>query len=108
MSNTPKYSINERVMVRCHSDDVIGGIPIYIDDCIITEIKTVEVGAELYDPENNNEHFATCQVAGVLYVVDQHYGWIDEDFIFPYHSPGNSFEWQMHELDKPIKILEPA
>jgi len=95
-------------MVRCHSEDVIGGIPLYIDDCIITEIKSVDAGADFCDPENNNKPFATYQTAGVLYLLDQYDGWIDEDFIFPYHPPGNSFQWQMQELDKPIKQPEPV
>ena len=84
----PKFSINERVMVRCHSSKEVSGKAISIDDCVITQYQAIG-----------------C----IFYEVDQRPGiWISETFIFPYQQPGSSFKEQMQELDRPIKQLEPA
>ena len=48
MSNTPKYSINERVMVRCHEGNCVDGDPLYIDDCVIVEIEIIPAGEDVF------------------------------------------------------------
>ena len=101
----PKYSINERVMVRCHAGETGDSDSLYIDDCTVTRskiipantISTIIEGVEIFNPRTS-----------VFYMVSEYEAWIEQDFIFPYHPPGNSFEWQMHELDKPIKQPEPV
>ena len=101
----PKYSINERVMVRCHASDCIDGKPLCIDDCVVVQIEVIPSGEDLIIHEGKR---LRNKRDIIQYKVDQYGSWIDEGFIFPHIPPGNSFEWQMHELDKPIKQLEPA
>jgi len=101
----PKFSINERVMVRCHACHCLEGRSLCIDDCVIVQIEVILSGEDVIIHEGrrfrNKEDI-------IQYKVDRHDSWIDEDFIFPYQQPGSSFKEQMQELDRPIKQLEPA
>ena len=99
----PKFSINERVMVRCHASESSTGESIHIDDCLIANCRILRAGIPISHRGTQITEDVYC------YKVDQHPGkWIDQDFIFPYQEPGSSFKEQMQELDKPIKQLEPA
>ena len=99
----PKFSINERVMVRCHASDVLDGEGIHIDDCLITNCRIFPAGI----PTGYRGTRITEDVC--CYKVDQlPECWIEQVFIFPYQQPGSSFKEQMQELDRPIKQLEPA
>ena len=102
----PKFSINERVMVRGHASVSISGKSVYIDDCLITDCRVYPVGEHVIirnGIEYNND------IVTIYYRVDQGCtGWIEQPFIFPYQEPGSSFKEQMQELDRPIKQLEPV
>ena len=101
----PKFSINERVMVRCHASREITGNAMRLDDCIITQSVVIRAG----DTVTYRGGDRTLTKDHIYYTVDQLPGiWIDEPFIFPYQQPGSSFKEQMQELDRPIKQLEPA
>ena len=76
-----------------------------IDDCIVVSIKTYEPGEKCIFV-NGIEHVNSK--ACIYYEVDAASSRIDEAFVFPYQAPGNSFDWQMRELDKPIKMPEPT
>ena len=102
----PKFSINERVMVRCHASDEATGDALRIDDCVIIFFKSVPAGEQV---KTLNGSKTTQTADRIYYVVDQKPDeWIDEPFIFPYQQPGSSFKEQMQELDRPIKQLETA
>ena len=101
----PKFSINERVMVRCHSSKEASGKSQCLDDCRITQSVVIRAGETVTYRDSDR----TLTKDHVYYTVDQlPEKWIDEPFIFPYQQPGSSFKEQMQELDRPIKQLEPA
>ena len=103
----PKYAVGDRVMVRCYAGSAFEDRPtLRIDDCIVVRIKTYEPGEKCIFV--NGIEYVNSK-ACIYYEVDAAPGKnIDEAFVFPHQSPGNSFEWQMRELDKPIKMPEPA
>ena len=103
----PKHAVGDRVMVRCYAGSAMEDRPtLRIDDCIVVRIKTYEPGEKcIFVNGIKYENSKAC----IYYEVDAAPGKnIDEAFVFPYQSPGNSFDWQMRELDKPIKMPEPA
>ena len=103
----PKHAVGDRVMVRCYAGSAFEDRPsLRIDHCIVVRIKTYEPGEKCIFV--NGIEYVNSK-ACIYYEVDAAPGKnIDEAFVFPHQSPGNSFEWQMRELDKPIKMPEPA
>ena len=94
-------------MVRCYAGSAFEDRPtLRIDDCIVVRIKAYEPGEKRIFA-NGIEHVNSK--ACIYYEVGEAPGKnIDEAFVFPYQAPGNSFDWQMRELDKPIKMPEPT